>query len=351
MANGKILEKRSFLLLLALLLALGLYVLWPFLHTLILSVILVVMFYPLHQWIVRKLPKWQGIAASLSVFAVILFIIIPVALIVTLVTTQIFSVVSNLSQNISKPQIADLISHYQDQIAFVIAKVEYHLGVDINLVPTIERGLNGLARMVATYSPAVLAETANIFLHLFIMIIVMFYLFRDGDKFYQAMIRISPVKDQYEHKLAREFKETIYGVFYGSFLTGIIQAILATVGYYLAGVEGPIVWGTITFFVSFIPIIGTAGVIIPLAIVLILQGHWKQAVFLGVYGAAVIGMADNLLRPLLTRSNMHQLVLFLSIFGGLAVFGAIGLLLGPIIMAMLTAVLNIYQRDFSSNSK
>lgn len=348
--NVKNTEKSAFLYLLLGLLALGCYVLYPFLTVLVMSVILVVMLYPLH----KKFLKWtkgrEQISAFLSVLASMVLIIFPVLALVGLVTTQIATVVGNLSMNVSKPQLTDFLTQWQEKISFYLAKFEYQLDIKMDLVPVFQKFLGQFAGLIARYSPQVLAETANLFLNFFILIIVMFFLFRDGEAFFKALIRISPVKDQYELRLAKEIKDTVYGVFYGSFLTGIVQAILAGIGFYFAGVEGALVWATITFFVSFIPIIGTAGVIVPLVLALMLTGRFGHGLFLAIYGAVVIGLADNILKPVLIRSNMHQLVLFLSIFGGIAVFGAAGLLIGPIVMALLTATIKIYEKDFTNHA-
>lgn len=350
MANSTKTEQRAFILLLLVLLAAGLFLLYPFLQTLILSIVFTVLFYPIHQRFLNWTGQRANLAATLSVSSVILFIFIPVAILLTLVTTQLASMVSSGNISISQTTLASLLTTIQQKVTFVAAKFEYLSGFNFDLVPLIQQGMSHVAQILAKYSPSVLAGTVNFFLHFFIMTIVLFYLFRDGKDFLNILIRLSPVKDQYERRLAGEIRDTIYGVFYGNFLTGAAQAVLATVGFYFAGIEAYLVWGAVTFFMSFLPMLGTGAVIAPLVLVLFFQGHTQKAIFLGVYGAVVISSVDNLLRPVLIRSNMHQLVLFLSIFGGLAVFGAIGILLGPMLLAMLTATIRIYAQDFASVS-
>jgi Predicted permease len=339
-------EKRSFMVLMLLLVIGGIYLLQPFFTALILAGVLTVLFYPLHQRYLKWTKDRAGLSALLSVISVVLVLLIPLAVMLTLVTAQLASVVVPHAAQMTPDNFTNFLASLQQKITFWTAKFEYLAGIDFQLVPWMQKLMGTLAQTVARYSPKVIAETANFGLHFFVMIIVLFYLFRDGRVFLNHLISISPVKDQYEHRLAKEIKVTIDGVFYGNFLTGLVQAILATIGYYFAGIDGYFVWGAITFFMSFIPMLGTGVVLIPLVLMLFIQGHTTKAVFLTIYGAVVIGSSDNLLRPLLTRSNMHSLVVFLSIFGGLAVFGPLGLLVGPIIMAMLTATVRIYARDF-----
>lgn len=351
MANTAKTEQRAFIILLLAMLVAGLYLLWPFVQTLLMSGVLVVLFYPLHMKILRWVKGRVNLAAVLSVFGVILFIFVPIAILLTLVTTQLTSLVALGHIEISQTTFSGFLDTLQQKASFWVAKFEYLSGLDFDLVPWIQRGVSQIAQTLAKYSPAVLAGTANIFLHFFIMIIVMYYFFRDGSAFFDLLIKISPVKDQYERRLAKEIRDTINGVFYGNFMTGLVQAILATIGYYFAGVPAFFVWGVITFFMSFLPMVGTGIVIVPLMVGLIIQGNVKAGIFLGIYGLVVIGSSDNLLRPMLTRSNMHPLILFLSFFGGLSVFGPIGILVGPMVMAMLTATVRIYSKDFTANGE
>lgn len=344
------LERRAFLFLLAILIAGGVYVLFPFLKTILLSIVLAIVFYPLHEKFLKWTGKRSNLAAFFSILAVLLFLIFPIAALLTLVTSQIAGLLEHIPQTMGQGGLKTVLSNGYAYMQPGVAKLEHVLGVKFDVLPLLLKGVQNFAQILAGYSPAVVSGTASFFLHFFIMLMVLFYLFRDGKVFFQTLMILSPVKDQYEMKLASEIKVTIDGIFYGSFLTGLVQAVLSGLGFYFAGVEGSLVWGTITFFVSFIPVIGTATVFIPLIIMLLVQGHLWHALFLGIYGAVVTGSADNILKPVLIKSNMHPLVLFLGLFGGMAVFGAMGLLLGPILMAMLTATVRIYSKDFRESS-
>ena len=344
--NSEKTEKRSFLLLLLVLLFAGGVIFYPFIKVLILALVFAVLFYPLHE----KFLKWTNrpnLSAFFSVLSVVLLLLIPTAVILTLVTQQLAAVVSPEAFQASQTTLSGILNELQQRVTHWAVKFESLAGFHFDLVPWVQKGMTKVAQILAKYSPTVLSETANFFLHSFVMIIALFYLFRDGRFILNAAIRISPVKDQYERRLTREIKLTINGVFYGSFLSGLAQAALATVGFYFVDIPGYYVWGILTFFMSFIPMVGTGAVIFPLVLILFIQGRVGAAIFLAVYGAIAIGSVDNLLRPVLIRSNMHPLVLFLSVFGGLVVFGAIGILVGPMLLAMLTATVRIYAKDFA----
>jgi predicted PurR-regulated permease PerM len=348
MSPSKKSKHTSFLILLGLLIVVGLYTLFPFLKIVILGCVLVILFYPLHHLFLKWTGNRATISAFLSVVAVCIFLFVPLAVLLTLITSQLAFLI-----NFSFPkEITDgwpsFLEGYRGIISNWIERFESFFHVHLNIAEILQEGAVRFAKIIAQYSPDVLSGTLDFFLGFFILLIVLFFLFRDGKIFFKKLMILSPVEDSYELRLAGEIKKTIDGVFFGSFFTGLVQAILATVGYYFAGIDGFFVWGGITFFMSFLPLVGTGAVLIPLILYLILNGEWPHALFLAIYGAVVIGSVDNLLRPLLIRTSMHPLVLFLSVFGGLAVFGAIGILLGPIILALLTATLRIYELDFTS---
>jgi predicted PurR-regulated permease PerM len=339
-------EKRAFIWLFVVLLIAGLYVIHNFLNVVLISIVIAIVFYPFHQKYLKWTRQRPSLSAFLSVLSVVILLMIPSSVLLTIMTAQLAGVIHNIPQGTSGGGVSGWLAHWQGYFQILLDKIEVFFGIKLDLGALFWEAFQKIGTYFAQYSPAVLAKAGSVFLDSFIMLILLFYLFRDGALLFQKLLRISPIKDQHEISLAREIKSTIYGVFYGSFLTGLIQAILATVGFYIAGIPAPLLWGATTFFVSFIPLIGTAGVIIPLVIYLLLQGSYGYATFLAIYGAVIIGSSDNVLKPMLIRSNIHQALLFLSLFGGFAVFGPLGLLLGPIVMAMLTATMRIYEGEY-----
>ncbi|HEX5035945.1 MAG TPA: AI-2E family transporter [bacterium] len=346
MANSTKTEQKAFIALLGLLVVLVCFLLYPFLNAIILAIVFAVLFQPVH----RRCLKWTGgrenVTSFLSTAAVVVFLVLPLAAFLTLVAGQLADLAADQAPS-TQPSVSDVIFYLQRKLTYLSGKFEKFIGIQLDLVPVVRKGMSQIGQSVARYSPQVLAGTANFFLHLFVMLTLLFYLFRDGKKFIQALIRITPIKDRYERKLAGEIQETIEGVFYGSFLTALLQGAVALVGFFVIGVEGSFVWSVITFFTSFLPTIGTGAVTVPLFITLLLQGNTTKALAVLAYGGIVIGGIDQVLRPFLMRSNIHPMLLFLGIFGGLVVFGPIGLLLGPLLMALVTATIRIYAEDFA----
>ncbi len=338
-------ERRGFLALLIVLTFAGLYVIWPFFGTIVLGVALTILFKPLHLKYIHLTKGYRNVAATLSVSSVYILILIPVTTILTLLASQVSAMVNFMTRRFSRPTVTNMIDQLGQKLEIQPMKFEL-LGINFNLGPLITKGLEKMTAAAAAYSPQLIEDILNFSMHLFIMTVVLFYFFREGENFFKWLLRFIPIKNKYKMRLSNEIEVTVRGVFYGNFLTAFIQAVLAIVGFYFIGIEGFLVWGALTFCMAFLPMIGTAAALIPLIILLFLQGDSGKAWTLVVYGVFVIGLVDNIFKPFLMRSKIHPLVLFLSIFGGLIVFGPVGLLFGPMILALLTSALSIYDSDF-----
>jgi predicted PurR-regulated permease PerM len=339
-------EHRAFLVLLGLLTLFGLYLVSPFLNAIVLAIALAILFQPLHEVFLRWTRGRPKAATFLSVSSVVLLLLLPLTAVMTLLTGQLSALVLPSTETPSEVTVSEFLGYLQQRIVSLGVRFERLVGIPLHLDTLVRKGLSDLAARIAPYSPKVFSETVNFFMHLFIFLILLTYFLRDGGRFLTALIRITPIKDHYEHRLAGEIRSIIQAIFYGQFLTSLLQAVLATAAFYSLGIEGYVVWGCLIFFVSFLPVLGTGAVLGPMTIVLFVQGKPMQGILMLAY-ALIIGSIDNLLRPFLMRSNMHSLFVFLSLFGGLLVFGPIGVLLGPMLMALLAATVRMYAEDFA----
>jgi predicted PurR-regulated permease PerM len=150
-------------------------------------------------------------------------------------------------------------------------------------------------------------------------------------------------------ELLATFRKVSFAVVASAGVTAAVQAIAALIGFLIARVPSPVFFTLTTFFVAFIPAIGAAVVCLFAALLLVVTGHPYMAVFLAAWGVVVVGVVDNLVKPLLIRRGLeiHSGIVFFSLIGGLATFGSIGLLLGPLLVAFFLAVLRMYHRDYT----
>ncbi|OGQ21638.1 MAG: hypothetical protein A3I05_07665 [Deltaproteobacteria bacterium RIFCSPLOWO2_02_FULL_44_10] len=339
-------QERAFFFLLLFLFVIGILIISPFLEAILLSIVFAVLFYPLHEKYLQWTSGRKNIASLLSTASFLIILIIPISILLHLTAVQLSHILVTQTQT-QEPSLSESVFYFQKKMIVGAKKIESLLGMQFNLVPLIKERTHQLTQVFAKHILAIISGMANVALDFFVMMMLLFYFFRQGPEFLSKGIHLSPLKDRYGKKLTDEIKITIKGVFYGSFFVGFLQATFASIGYYFAHVENYLFWGIITFIASFLPTIGTALVIIPLSFALLFQGHVKHAIFLIAYGTLIVATLDNLLRPFLIHSHVHPVILLLGIVGGITLFGPLGLLLGPIIMATLIAALRIYAHDFS----
>jgi predicted PurR-regulated permease PerM len=298
----------------------------PFVVPLLLSGFVVVLFQPVHARLVRLLPRRPARSAALSTLLVFTLLFLPLSAVGYVAGRELVEVAAT---------------------GHVPESVMRHLKTELSLVD-IQSALWGALSSGASLLGTLLGAGATFVIHTVLMIICTYYFFLDGRRLLCELTELVPINARYTESFFKEFRDVAYAMVYGNTATAVIQGALGGVGLWLAGVQRPLVWALAMTVLALIPIGGTALVWAPAALFLWLTGRAADAVFLLAWGALVVSTADNLLRPRLcsTRLTLHPLLVFLSIFGGLAVVGAMGLLIGPLIASLLMAMIRIYRRDF-----
>jgi predicted PurR-regulated permease PerM len=201
---------------------------------------------------------------------------------------------------------------------------------------------------VSSLVPQAVSAGASLVLDLFILTVSVYYFFLDGRRLFQEGVRLLPLDPRYPEAFAHEFREVAYALVYGNALTGLLQGAVGWLGLWMAGIPHAHVWAVGIVLAAFVPLGGTALLWAPLGLFLVLTGRPEQGWFLIGWGALAVSTVDNLARPILcgARLAVHPLLVSLSIFGGLAVLGVSGLLIGPLVAALVMAMVRIYRRDF-----
>ncbi|MBA2527596.1 MAG: AI-2E family transporter, partial [Pyrinomonadaceae bacterium] len=172
-----------------------------------------------------------------------------------------------------------------------------------------------------------------------------YYLFRDGDKIFAALRDALPLENKQATAIMARTREVIGASVYGVLAIAIVQGVLGGLAFWALGVPSAIVWGVVMIFLSMIPMLGAFLVWVPAAAYLALAGHPVKALFMVLWGTLVIGMADNFLRPKLVgdRTKLHELLIFFAVLGGLQVFGVLGIVLGPVVLAITLALVDVFK--------
>jgi len=185
-----------------------------------------------------------------------------------------------------------------------------------------------------------LAVLAKLSLRLVLMLIALFFLLRDGRALIDWLLRSTPLAPERVRTMMREFRAVAKSVLGANFITGAVQAAVATGGFLIAQAPSPIFFGLLTLFSSLIPSVGTALVTFPVAGLMLLLGHPWAALCLAVWAAVAVGLIDNLLRPMLIRGagQLHGALVFFALLGAMSMFGAVGVFLGPLALVFFLAV-------------
>ncbi len=302
--------------------------------------------YPLYRRLVT-LFRGREAAASLGTIAIVLLVVIvPLSGLLGIVTAQALQVSQSVApwveRHIQQPDEFDrlltrlpfweTIQPYQDQIVAKVGQFAGYVGTFL---------LNSVA--------AATRGTAAFFLDLFIILYAMFFFLKDGKVLLKKILYYTPLGPTEENRMVERFTSVARATIKGTFVIAIVQGTLGGLAFWVAGIPGWAFWGTIMAVLSIIPGVGTALVWIPGCIYLAATGHLITAIVLAAWCIAVVGTADNVLRPILVGrdTKMPDLLVLVSTLGGLFLFGAVGIIIGPIVAALFVTVWDIYGEAFS----
>jgi len=207
--------------------------------------------------------------------------------------------------------------------------------------------LENAGAVLVGQSLGIMGNILSGFLKTFFVIFTMYYLFRDGDKIVAALPAALPLRKDQSDAIITRATEVISAGVYGVVTIAAIQGLLGGLAFWVLGVPSPILWGVLMTFVCMIPIAGSFFIWLPLAIYLMITGHWTKAIFLILWGALIISTIDNFLRPKLIKNQtkLHELFVFFSVLGGMRVFGLLGIILGPVVLAITIGLINTFSQD------
>lgn len=343
-------EQRIFLLVLALISLLFLYLLKPFFSAIFWACVIGILFHPLQQ---RLLRSWnRPISATLATLLVGLLIgVIPVLFIFV----SFLQEGAALYQRIESGEINP--AGYIDKIRQGFPAVQ-HLLESLNLdLATIKEQLSGIAvaasRFLAQNAVKIGQNTVQFFVSTGLMLYVAFFTLRDGPKLVALLIRALPLGDERERLLFGKFAEVTRATVKGNLVVAVVQGALGGLIFWLLGIPGALLWAVVMTVLSLIPVVGAGLIWGPVAIYLFAVGEWGQGLILTAFGTLVIGLVDNVLRPILVGrdTKLPDFIVLLSTLGGFVVFGINGFVIGPLIAALFVAFWQIFLMEFNPSDQ
>ncbi|MDO9231054.1 MAG: AI-2E family transporter [bacterium] len=339
----------TFLLILIVLAGICVYLVFkPFLVALFLAFVISQLFKKWYEKINQKFGNRPSLA-SLALCLILFFIlVIPFLLTTSLVASE----TANLYQSIQKTDWQMRLKSFSEKPIIKSA------GLDLSVFNFQDNGadnspqVNDSLKKVSGFIFSAIKKTYQGVTHFIFMTFVVFfslyYLFKDGDAIIKKIMTLSPLKNSEESQLLKNFASVSKATLKGSLVIAIIQGFLLTIVFLITGVPSPVIWGVITTIASLIPLFGAGLVWLPASIIMFFMGNIWQGIVIIIFGALVVSTIDNFLRPMLVgkETSLHPILVFLSTVGGIALFGLVGVLLGPVIIVLLISLLDIYQTQF-----
>lgn len=331
----------------ALMIATGiaLYLCWlmlrPFVEVLAWAAVLVIVFNPVHRRLLAR-TKRPATSALLSCLLVVVTILLPV----TLITIALVNELSGFADNLKST-----VSALLDPNSPVTGRFLNWLGQYVNIEQLrseefLAERVKGMGGAIAGRTLGFVGGLVGVIIEIFFVIFTMYYLFRDGNKIVNAMPDVLPLERAQSEKIFARTREVISASVYGVLVIASIQGALGGLAFWVLGLPSPLVWAVVMMLLSMIPMVGAFVIWVPAAIFLAISGFWVKAIILTAWGTLVIGTVDNFLRPKLVgeKTKLHELFIFFSVLGGLKVFGILGIVVGPVVLAITLALLDVFRQ-------
>ncbi|MBM3787699.1 MAG: AI-2E family transporter [Acidobacteria bacterium] len=316
--------------------ALGLcaWIVAPFVWPIFSAAALAVLFYPVHAWLHKKMPRHESAAAGLSLLVVVVIVLVPAWFLFSAITQELKVLYALVKDK-----------NWADYIPARLGLSEE--GVRAFATERLDAISGGALRLVR----GVVENVAGFFVNAVFTLFILFFLLRDGDRLLDRARAYLPLDETLFDRLIAEVGRSVLANVYGIGAVAISQGTLTGLLFYFVGLHSPVLWGTVAAFCSMIPVVGPPIVWVPAAIAMAISGAWGKAILIAAFGAGVIGLADNVIRPWIIsgRVQLHPLLVFISLLGGTSAFGFLGLFVGPAVLSVTIVILEVLKHGFTDS--
>ena len=306
----------------------------PFMPAITAAFALAVLFTPLQTWFERKL-KNASMAAALSVFAIAIIVVVPATFVMQRLVMQAAAGAEIVQAKVESGEWRRTLAA-QPMLAPIVAKIEAELDLP--------GGIKDINTWLTTTVGSVVKGSLLQVIGLTLTFYLLFFFLRDRHAALNAIRSLSPMRASEMSALFKRVGDTIYATIYGTLAVAGVQGLLGGLMFWCLGLQAAFLWGLVMALLAVVPVLGAFVVWIPAALFLALEGSWGKALILTLWGLLVVGTVDNLLRPVLVgnRLKLHTVLAFLSVVGGLLVFGASGLILGPVLLTVTMVLFEVW---------
>ncbi len=348
MAKKEASAKHIFLLLFVLLIIISLLIIKPYLITIISSLLLAYVFYPIHKKILNKIKK-PRISALITLLIISLLIFVPL-----IISTIMLAQQGKIGVNILKDTFEQGYQTIEQSQSGIFGEGMMTLIDKLDLKGTLGEIVEKITNYAIAQATSIVLAVPAFLMKLFISLFLTYYLLIDGKKLLKYIFNIISFKKQYKTILQKKINDIVDAVIYGHFFTALIQGIVGGLGFLIFGFSSPLFWGTMMAFGALIPFVGAAIVWVPAVIIKLTLDIIQQdttgiivSIIFIFYGLFVISGIDNIIRPKIIgdKADIHPVIILLGVIGGLSLLGFIGIFIGPLILSVLITFIDIYLKE------
>jgi predicted PurR-regulated permease PerM len=351
--NNSNLYFRTFLLLLAIVTVAFIWVLLPYYGAIFWGTILAIVFAPLHRRLLARMRGRPNLAAFTTLMIIILMVIIPLILITGSLLQEGASIYKRLDTG--ELNLGDYFEKIMSALPPSLHEMLIRFGVgDIfSLREKLSAGALQGSKFLATQAVNVGQNTFEFLIGMGIMLYLLFFLLRDGAQLARQSKQLIPLSDDHQQHLFRKFATVVRATVKGNIAVAATQGALGGLMFWFLGIQGALLWGVLMAFLSLLPAVGAALIWVPVAVYFLVTGAIWEGVALTLFGVLVIGLVDNILRPLLVGKDtkIPDYVILISTLGGLAVFGLNGFVIGPLVAALFIACWDLFPSAIRMNQE
>lgn len=322
----------------------------PFLTPIIIATLLAVIFYPVFKSVRKLLGGNESLAALTMCLLIVLLVVVPFGLFTALLSSEAFDFYVNTRDRIESGYYQQLINENAELVQ-VADEYLSQFGTEFDFEAQRDNLLSAaqnIGLFVYERAGGLVGNIAQGIFNFVTILFLLYYFFKDHTKITKTLLRLSPLPDHIEISLIKRVAEVGKAVFFGNMVTALVQGILGGIGFFAAGFGNAIFWGTMVGVSSLVPSVGVFLVTIPASIFLLIQGQWVPGLIFLAYNVVIVGSIDNILKPKLIESkiNLHPILVFIGVLGGLLVFGPMGIIYGPLVVTLFVAFVHIYEDHF-----
>jgi len=339
-----------FLLFLLCFLILFLWLFWTYISAIVLALLIASVLYPMYLWVKERFKGREIFASPFYGLFVLLILVVPVGWFISTLSNEAFDFYSRTSNAVSLKKIQKSLE--SDSIwAQRIRKVGKMTGVEFT-PETVEKLASSIGKNVGFFlyrqTSSVATNLLSFLVHFFLMMLLLYYLFRDGVRLKDYVTHLLPVPKEQLEKVVRKFQEMGRAIIVGNGFAGIVQGILGGFGFYFFGLHSPFLWGTIIAFMAFLPIIGASVVFLPAAAIILIQGKVGLGIGFLAYNVFYSSIMEYLIKPRVIGEGMqmNSVLVFIGIIGGIKLFGLLGIIYGPLIITIFLTLAEIYRLEY-----